>query len=139
MKVNMSKLGEALNLTQDQMESVADVHRTFCGEMLVASQANEEDRKALVEKAVLKELRYMNYLLNDKQYRTYVMLLKTTLNSRGLNKYREREFYNNQRPASRITAAAGLFLFTCQYVAGWLQLHNGIFRQPCRFNYIGNT
>ncbi|MCI7398866.1 MAG: hypothetical protein ACI3YP_02395 [Prevotella sp.] len=86
MKVNMSKLGEALNLTQDQMESVADVHRTFCGEMLVASQANEEDRKALVEKAVLKELRYMNYLLNDKQYRTYVMLLNTTLNNRGLNK-----------------------------------------------------
>ena len=86
MKVNMSKLGEALNLTQDQMESVADVHRTFCGEMLVASQANDEDRKALVEKAVLKELRYMNYLLNDKQYRTYVMLLNTTRNNRGLNK-----------------------------------------------------
>ena len=49
-------------------------------------QRNEEDRKALVEKAVLKELRYMNYLLNDKQYRTYVMLLNTTLNNRGLNK-----------------------------------------------------
>ena len=86
MKVNMSKLGEALNLTQDQMESVADVHRTFCGEMLIASQANEDDRDALVKKAVNKDLKYMHYLLNDKQYRTYVMILNTTLNNRGLNK-----------------------------------------------------
>ena len=86
MTVNMSKLGDALKLSVDQMESVADVHHTFCGEMLIASQANEEDRKALMDKAISKDLKYMHYLLNDKQYRTYVMLLKTTLNNRGLNK-----------------------------------------------------
>lgn len=85
MSVNMSKLSDALKLTIDQQESVADVHRTFCGEMLVASQANEEDRKALMNKAINKDLKYMHYLLNDKQYRTYVMLLNTTLNNRGLN------------------------------------------------------
>ena len=33
-----------------------------------------------------KDLKYMHYLLNDKQYRTYVMLLNTTLNNRGLSK-----------------------------------------------------
>ena len=54
--------------------------------MLIASQANEEDRKALMDKAISKDLKYMHYLLNDKQYRTYVMLLNTTLNNRGLNK-----------------------------------------------------
>ena len=86
MSVNMNKLSDALKLTIDQQESVADVHRTFCGEMLVASQANEEDRKALMNKAINKDLKYMHYLLNDKQYRTYVMLLNTTLNNRGLNK-----------------------------------------------------
>lgn len=85
MSVNMNKLSDALKLTIDQQESVADVHRTFCGEMLVASQANEEDRKALMNKAINKDLKYMHYLLNDKQYRTYVMLLNTTLNNRGLN------------------------------------------------------
>ena len=85
MSVNMSKLSDALKLTIEQQESVADVHRTFCGEMLVASQANEEDRKALMNKAINKDLKYMHYLLNDKQYRTYVMLLNTTLNNRGLN------------------------------------------------------
>ncbi|MGM9698192.1 MAG: hypothetical protein ACI3Y0_06070 [Prevotella sp.] len=85
MSVNMNKLSDALKLTIDQRESVADVHRTFCGEMLVASQANEDDRKALMNKAIKKDLKYMHYLLNDKQYRTYVMLLNTTLNNRGLN------------------------------------------------------
>ena len=86
MTVNMEKLSDALKLTIDQRESVADVHRTFCGEMLVASQANEDDRKALMDKAINKDLKYMHYLLNDKQYRTYVMLLNTTLYNRGLNK-----------------------------------------------------
>ena len=38
------------------------------------------------DKAISKDLKYMHYLLNDKQYRTYVMLLNTTLNNRGLNK-----------------------------------------------------
>ena len=81
MTVNMSRLSDALKLTVDQVESVA-----FCGEMLIASQANEDDRDALVKKAVNKDLKYMHYLLNDKQYRTYVMILNTTLNNRGLNK-----------------------------------------------------
>ena len=85
MTVNMSKLGDALKLTVDQMESVADVHKTFCGGMLIASKAKEEERKELMNKAITKDLRYMHYLLNDKQYRTYVMLLNTTLNNRGLN------------------------------------------------------
>ena len=36
MTVNMSKLGDALKLSVDQMESVADVHHTFCGVMFFA-------------------------------------------------------------------------------------------------------
>ena len=86
MSVNMEKLSDALKLSVDQRESVSDVHRVFCGEMIVASQANEDDRKGLMDKAINKDLKYMHYLLNDKQYRTYVMLLNVTLNNRGLNK-----------------------------------------------------
>ena len=86
MRADMVKLSDALMLTIDQRESVADVHRVFCGEMIVASQANEEDRKDLMDKALNKNLKYMHYLLNDKQYRTYVLLLNTTFNNRGLNK-----------------------------------------------------
>lgn len=85
MKVNIRKLGEVLGLTYDQMESVSDIHRTFCGEMMVASQANKDERDGLVKKAVAKDLKYMNYILNREQYRKYLMLLNATLNNRGLN------------------------------------------------------
>ena len=39
MSLNIRKLGEALGLTFDQMETVADIHRTFCGEMMIASHS----------------------------------------------------------------------------------------------------
>jgi glutamine amidotransferase-like uncharacterized protein len=89
MKVNIRKLGEVLGLTYDQMESVSDIHRTFCGEMMVASQANKDERSGLVKKAVTKDLQYMNYILNREQYRKYLMLLNATLNNRGLNTFAE--------------------------------------------------
>jgi hypothetical protein len=38
----------------------------------------------MVEKAINKDLAYMNYMLNENQYRKYVMLLNVTLNNRGL-------------------------------------------------------
>ena len=85
MSVNMDKLIETLNLTCDQIESVADVHHTFCGEMMVAAQASDEDRKELMEKAVKKDLKYMNYILNKDQYRKYLLVLNATFNNRGLN------------------------------------------------------
>ena len=85
MKVNIRKLGEVLGLTYDQMESVGDIHRTFCGEMMIASQAQKDERGALVEKAVEKDLKYMNYILNNEQYRKYRLLLSTTLTNRGID------------------------------------------------------
>ena len=85
MSVNMDKLSETLNLTCDQRESVADVHHTFCGEMMVAAQAGNEDQKDLMIKAVNKDLKYMHYILNKDQYRKYVMVLNATLNNRGLD------------------------------------------------------
>lgn len=86
MSVNIRKLGETLGLTLDQLESVADVHHTFCGEMMVAAQANKDDRKVLVEKAVNKDLKYMRYILTANQFRKYELLLNVTLDNRGLNK-----------------------------------------------------
>ena len=85
MSVNMKKLSESLNLTVDQIESVADVHHTFCGEMMVAAQAGNEDQKDLMIKAVNKDLKYMHYILNKDQYRKYLLVLNATFNNRGLN------------------------------------------------------
>lgn len=84
MTVNMKNLARALNLSQDQVEGVAEVHKTFSSEMMFAAQYGKEERSKMVEKAINKDLAYMNYILNKDQYRKYVMLLNTTLVNRGL-------------------------------------------------------
>ena len=84
MTVNMKSLAHALGLTNDQVESVAEVHKTFSTEMMFAAQYGKEERAKMVEKAVNKDLAYMNYILNKDQYRKYVMLLNITLANRGL-------------------------------------------------------
>ena len=86
MSLNIRQLGETLGLTFDQMETVSDIHRPFCGEMMIASQAHKDDRKALVDSAVNKDLKYMSYVLTANQYNKYLTLLNATLTNRGLNK-----------------------------------------------------
>jgi len=84
MTVNMKKLSQALGLSKDQVEGVAEVHKTFSAEMVFAAQYGKEERSKMVEKAINKDLAYMNYMLNPDQYRKYVMLLNITLSNRGL-------------------------------------------------------
>ena len=84
MKVNIRKLAVTLGLNLDQMEIVKDIHHQFCNEMMMAAQATGDERAAMVEQAVKKDVRYMHYVLDDKQYKTYLLLLNTTLTNRGL-------------------------------------------------------
>ena len=84
MTVNIRKLAVTLGLTLDQMEVVADIHRNFCNEMMVAAYDESNERAELVDKAVDKDVRYMHYVLNAKQYKKYVTLLTLTLQNRGL-------------------------------------------------------
>ena len=84
MTVNMDKLGQALNLSKDQVESFAEIHKTFSAEMLFAAHASGEEREKMVENAIKKDLAWMAYILNRDQYRRYVMLLNLTLVHRGL-------------------------------------------------------
>ncbi len=84
MTVNMNKLSQALGLSKDQIESVAEVHKTFSAEMMFAAQANGEERQSMVDKAIRKDLAYMDYILSKEQYRKYVTLLNVTLFNRGL-------------------------------------------------------
>ncbi|MCR4665349.1 MAG: hypothetical protein K5660_08295 [Paludibacteraceae bacterium] len=84
MTVNMNKLASALGLTKDQIESVAEIHQTFSSEMMFAAQYGNDERNRMVDKAIKKDLAYMNYILNRDQYRKYVMLLNVTLVNRGL-------------------------------------------------------
>jgi len=84
MNVKMGSLADALSLNIDQTEAVADVHKNFTAEMMNAAVAPKEERAAIIDKAVLKDLKYMHGILNDAQYRKYVMLLNATLVNRGL-------------------------------------------------------
>ena len=84
MTVNMRKLAVALDLTSDQIEAVQDIHTAFCNDMMLAAYAHADERNAMVEQAVKKDVRYMHYILNEKQYKTYLLLLNTTLKNRGL-------------------------------------------------------
>ena len=54
--------------------------------MINASGADNSERDAKVQIAIKKDLSYMRYFLNYRQYREYVKLLNVTLNNRGLNK-----------------------------------------------------
>ena len=84
MTVNIRRLAVTLGLTVDQMEAVADIHRNFQNEMMLAAYAEKDERAQLVDQAVKKDIRYMHYVLNQKQYRLYLQLLQATLVNRGL-------------------------------------------------------
>ena len=67
MNVNMSSMADALSLNIDQVEAVADVHKNFTADMMNAATAKGEDRSAMIDKAVLKDLKYMHVILNRKR------------------------------------------------------------------------
>ena len=84
MTVNMKKLAKALELTDEQAEGVAEIHKTFSAEMMSAAEYGKEERTKRVEKAINKDLAYMNAVLNKDQYHKYLTLLNVTLVNRGM-------------------------------------------------------
>lgn len=84
LNVNIHQMARALSLADDQVEAVAEIHKTFCAEMLFAAQYAKEERDARVDAAIKKNLGYMNYILNYDQYKKYRTLLNLTLRNRGL-------------------------------------------------------
>lgn len=54
--------------------------------MMNAGNANADERKPMVEKALQKDLKHMRYVLTENQYRKYLMLLNVTISNRGLEK-----------------------------------------------------
>ena len=52
---------------------------------MFAAQYSKNDRKALVARAIDNDVKWMRYVLDEKQMRTYLQLLNSTMNNRGLN------------------------------------------------------
>ena len=86
MTVNMDKLSNALMLSVSQREAVENIHNVFNTEMIYAAQYGKNERDNMVKRAIDTDVKRMRSVLSAEQMHTYLLLLNTTLNNRGLNK-----------------------------------------------------
>ena len=86
MNINVSALARTLQLDADAIDAVSYISNDLKNDMKKVGEAQGEDRDKLYKKAIRHNLSYMHAVLDDEQYRTYVKLLNTTINNRGLNK-----------------------------------------------------
>lgn len=85
LKIDNSKLANVLSMSKDQMEMSEDVMSEFVRDMRFASTMDNEDScSKIVSNATKKNMRLMKFVLNNNQYRTYLTLLNTTFNNRGI-------------------------------------------------------
>jgi len=85
MNVNYGKLAGYLDLSSDQVETVQDIHTSFCADMMNAGNAASDERDAMVTQAIAKDLKFMRCVLTGEQYRKYLAVLNATFCNRGLN------------------------------------------------------
>lgn len=86
LKVNHRRLACVLDMSNDQMEMSDEILSELERDMAFAScMDTEESSEKIVANAVKKNIRYMSYILNDKQYRKYLMLLNLTLEHKGFD------------------------------------------------------
>ena len=84
MDINRRRLACVLGMTVDQMETSDIVISEFQNDMaFAASMENEASSNKVVANAVKKNLRCMHYILDEKQYKKYAMLLNLTLMNKG--------------------------------------------------------
>ena len=86
LKINHRRLACILDMSSDQMEMSNDIISELESDMMFAAVMNtEKSRNAVVANAVKKNTKYMHYILNDAQYKKYLMLLNLTLEHRGFD------------------------------------------------------
>lgn len=84
-KININSLTRALNLSKDQQEMYVDIMKSFERNMDLAAKMPTEERKMRIAKNTVRtNLRDMKCVLDKDQFRTYLMILNTTLYNRGI-------------------------------------------------------
>lgn len=87
VKVNAKKLANYLQLSSDQFNAVETVVNEFSNDLMFAAVQNgEASRKAVTKNLIDKNVKYMSYILNEKQMHKYLIVLNATMNNRGLNR-----------------------------------------------------
>lgn len=85
-KINHRRLACVLDMSYDQMEITENIMREFERDMFFASSMEtEESRNKVVSSTVQKNIKFMGYVLNKKQYHKYLILLNLTLQNRGFD------------------------------------------------------
>ena len=89
LKVNHRRLAYILDMSKEQMEMSDEIISELERDMVFAScMDTEEGSEKIVANAVKKNIRYMSYILNDKQYHKYLTLLNLTLEHKGFDIYK---------------------------------------------------
>jgi hypothetical protein len=88
VNVNTKKLGQYLELSKDQMESVEVIAEEFSRDLMFAAvECNDNNRIAVTKNLINKNLQHMSYVLDKEQYKKYMRVLNVTVINRGwLNK-----------------------------------------------------
>ena len=86
LNIDMNRLSDALNLTNDQKEAVENIYNMFNTEMSYATQYSSSEREIMVKRAIETDVKHMSYVLNEEQMRKYTAILNATIKNRGLIK-----------------------------------------------------
>ena len=82
--VNYRRLGGFLDMSVEQLEDFKLFFDQFKDNMLFAyNECSESSRDSVVKNIVNKNVKEMRYILNEKQYKKYLLLMNTTLRNRG--------------------------------------------------------
>lgn len=81
--VNYRRLGCCLDMSLDQLDVFKLFFDKFKDNMLFAyNECSEASRDSVVKNIVNKNVKEMRYILNEKQYKKYLLLMNTTLRNR---------------------------------------------------------
>ena len=85
INVNAKSLVRYLNLSEDQESLVIEFQRAFEKSLLSASNIDNNSRRDLiVDNAIKSNLRNMNCILTNEQYRKYTRVLNVSLKNRNI-------------------------------------------------------
>lgn len=82
--INRSQLSNYLQLTSGQRKEVSDICDYFEEQMEDATRSQSRKTERM-RKAVYGNLKLMKRTLDEKQYKSYLRLMQTTLNNKGID------------------------------------------------------
>ena len=87
INANINSLVRYLNLSSDQVESVNNIQKIFEENLRYASViTNKDGRNRMVNNSIEFSVKNMKYVLNDDQYKKYLIALNATINNRDICK-----------------------------------------------------